>query len=312
MAQQLDYTPVTSLWEQFTEAEMKGLEAVDILAEDAFELYKNDFTVPQYRPANHFKGTQMILYVPHKTQQIYREIKEQYCKKEALFTKNPILFLNKLTSLKIYYDVWRSMEFNISRSEVSYDEKKINIERNIKISVKLNDYDNKTWMETKENHEIYCTRYSYPVVFSKKACQSRYGNNTPVGDPNGKNMILRVIFPSPENLSDVGKGALYSFLPTQLKLTVPIVFHVPFKLDASREFVDPQDENLWFQEASRYLSELLDYAYMDWRDIVKEKIVYYIPSLNNSLFADNNGKEKCLRKQEYFLGSHYLKLPLRR
>ena len=276
----------------------------------SFELYKNDFTVPQYRPANHFKGTQMILYVPHKTQQIYREIKEQYCKKEALFTKNPILFLNKLTSLKIYYDVWRSMEFNISRSEVSYDEKKINIERNIKISVKLNDYDNKTWMETKENHEIYCTRYSYPVVFSKKACQSRYGNNTPVGDPNGKNMILRVIFPSPENLSDVGKGALYSFLPTQLKLTVPIVFHVPFKLDASREFVDPQDENLWFQEASRYLSELLDYAYMDWRDIVKEKIVYYIPSLNNSLFADNNGKEKCLRKQEYFLGSHYLKLPL--
>jgi len=56
MAEQLDYTPVTNLWEQFTEAEMNGLEAVDILAEDAFELYKNDIVCL----------TEFIMVINHK------------------------------------------------------------------------------------------------------------------------------------------------------------------------------------------------------------------------------------------------------
>ncbi|MBQ1390033.1 MAG: hypothetical protein IIY78_10505 [Clostridia bacterium] len=103
---------------------------------------------------------------------------------------------------------------------------------------------------------------------------------------------------------------MYSFLPTQLKLTVPIVCHVPFKLDASREFVDPQGENQWFREASRYLSELMDFVYQDRKTIVKENIIHYIPGVRESLFAKNNGKEKCLSKRDAFSGAHYLKLPL--
>lgn len=123
-------------------------------------------------------------------------------------------------------------------------------------------------------------------------------------------MILSVVIPDTDYIIAVGNGALYSFLPTQLKLTVPIVCHVPFKLDASREFVDPQDNNLWFKEASNYLSELMDKVYLDYSHEVRENIVRYLPSKEKSLFAVNNGKEKRLIEQKCFNGAHYLDLPI--
>ena len=273
----------------------------------SFELSKNNFTVPIYHSANHFKGTQMVLYVPNKAEEIYEEIKEQYCKQEALFSKNPILFLNKLTSLKIYNNSSENLEFHVSRSEMECSNN-ISIERNVKISLKLHSTENSF------EREIYCSRYSYPVIFTRKACKSRYGEDTLVGNPNGKPMVLKAMFLNPEYISKYSSeektGALYSFLPTQLKLRVPIVCHVPFKLDASREFVDPQDNNSWFKEASYHLSKLLDNAYMDWRNIVKEKIVYYLAGYLFGIFKSNNGKEDCLRKQICFSGQHYLDLPL--
>ena len=93
-------------------------------------------------------------------------------------------------------------------------------------------------------------------------------------------------------------------------MNVPIVCHVPFKLDASREFVDPQDNNLWFKEASNYLSELIEKVYLDYCHKVKENIVRYLPDKNKSLFAINNGKEECLTEQKCFNGAHYLDLPI--
>lgn len=123
-------------------------------------------------------------------------------------------------------------------------------------------------------------------------------------------MILSVVVPDTDYITTVGNGALYSFLPTQLKLNVPIVCHVPFKLDASREFVDPQDNNLWFKEASNYLSELIEKVYLDYCHKVKENIVRYLPDKNKSLFAINNGKEECLTEQKCFNGAHYLDLPI--
>lgn len=283
----------------------------------SFELSKKSFTIPVYRQADYCSGTQMVLYVPQKTRIIYQEIKNQYCTKEALFSRNPILFLNKLTSLKICNTNSDRMEFYVSRSDKTHNDRKISIERNIRISLKLSSSDNSV------EKEILCTRYSYPVIFSRKACQSRYGEDTLVGSPNGKVMLLRAVFlnpdyisENPECISEKSKelGALYSFLPTQLRLRIPVVCHVPFKLDASREFVDPQGDNLWFKDASLYLSQLLDYAYMDWRYVVKEKIIYYIagPGQNNGygIFKSNNGKEDCLREQTCFKGKHFLSLPL--
>ncbi|HJI27741.1 MAG TPA: hypothetical protein OIL93_10260 [Oscillospiraceae bacterium] len=199
------------------------------------------------------------------------------------------------------------MEFHVSRTE-NEDFETFKIERDIDISVDLRDYENGS--EVKVREIIHCTRYTYYVTFSKMACRARYGEKTQVGQENGKAMILSVVVPDTDYITTVGNGALYSFLPTQLKLNVPIVCHVPFKLDASREFVDPQDNNLWFKEASNYLSELIEKVYLDYCHKVKENIVRYLPDKNKSLFAINNGKEECLTEQKCFNGAHYLDLPI--
>lgn len=280
----------------------------------SFELYKENFTIPvaAYKNDQYCPGTQMTLYVPGRAREIYRQIRDQYCRKEALFGKNPLLFLNKLTSLKLYYDTWRSMEFKVSRVATP-DTGKIFREDNVKIAVNLRDHDNGLDRETIES--ITCTRYTYPVIYSQKACQSRYGEKTLVGSKGGKPMLLQAVVPYVEDVDKVGSGGLYSFLPTQLAFTVPIVCHAPFKLDASREFVDPQDKdnpggNLWFSETAKFLAELMDYVLPDWAKTARQDIVHYLPSQHGSLIAPNNGKEKCLSCLKSFKGSHYLTLPL--
>ena len=275
----------------------------------SFKFYKENFTIPIpfYNSFEYCKGTEMTLYVPGKAKQIYKEIKNQYCKRDALFSRNPLLFLNKLTSLKFYYDDFRSMEFHVSRTG-NDGSNQFKIEKGIVISVDLRDYENGSEVNVKE--EVHCTRYTSYIKFSKEACRARYGDKTKVGQENGKAMILCAVIPDSDFISEVGNGALYSFLPTQLKLTVPIVCHVPFKLDASREFVDPQNNNLWFSEASKYMSEFMDKIYLDFCHIVKEDIVNYLPSIDKTLFERNNGKEKCLTEQKCFSGSHYLSLPI--
>lgn len=276
----------------------------------SFELYKENFTIPiaNYQICEYCPGTEITLFVPGgKSRSIYSEIKKQYCNKDALFSRNPLLFLNKLTSLKMYYDGFRTMEFRVNRSD-NLTSSKFYKDEKVHISVNLHDYENGSERNVVE--AIFCTRYTYSVIFSEDACKSRYGTKTKVGSTGGKTMTLQVVFPYPEYLDTIGNGALYSFLPTQLRFNVPVVCHVPFKLDASREFVDPQESNVWFRDASQYMSELLDYAYQDWARIIKSNIVAYLPSVNRSLFADNNGKEKCLSSQSFFKGEHFSKLPI--
>ena len=280
----------------------------------SFELFKDNFTIPvaAYKDNQYYTGTQMTLYVPGRAREIYRQIRDQYCRKEALFSKNPLLFLNKLTSLKLYHDSWRSMEFKVSRTTIPGNGK-IYREDDVKIAVNLRDHDNGLERVTVE--DITCTRYTFPVVYSHKACRSRYGESTLVGSNGGKSMLLQAVVPYLEDVEKVGNGGLYSFLPTQLAFTVPIVCHAPFKLDASREFVDSQDKenpggNLWFRETAKYLAELLDYVFSDWAKTARQSIIYYLPSQRGSLIAPNNGKEKCLSNLNSFKGNHYLTLPL--
>lgn len=276
----------------------------------SFELHKENFTIPvaNYQISEYCPGTEMTLSVsPGTAKIIYDEIKKQYCKKDALFARNPLLFLNKLTRLRLFYDCHKTMTFRVTR-QTKEQTSRFCREDDVQISVSLHDYENGYGEDVEE--QITCTRYSYGVVFSERACKARYGANTKVGSNGGKPMTLQAVFPIPQDLDTVGNGSLYSFLPTQLRFSVPLVCHVPFKLDASREFVDPQENRIWFEEACNYLSELLDYAYQDWSRVVKTDIIAYLPPLYKSLFADNNGKEKCLSQKNSFMGSHFSGMPI--
>lgn len=277
----------------------------------SFEMHKDHFTIPisKYVSDSYIIGTEMTLYLsPGKTKDIYKQLKKQYCRKDALFSKNPLLFLNKLTSMKMYFDGWRSMEYSVSRSKQPSTTADIIREDNVQLSVDLHDYDNGA--EIHYSEKISCVRYTYNVKYSINAYCSRYKTMPTSDNADGKMMQFQAILPSLDDIGSVGNGALYSFLPTQLQFNVPIVCHAPFKLDASREFVDPQGENLWFQESSKFLSELLDFVYQDWSKVVRTDIVRYLPTNNNSLFRKNNGKELCLSMRGCFKGEHYSNLPL--
>lgn len=284
----------------------------------SFKLNEDHFTIPEqhYVSNEYFPGTQMTLILKGsanggytKSREIYTEIAKQYCKKDALFTRNPLIFLNKLTKLKMYYDSCESMEFNVDRSNISLGNEIVK-EENINLSFKVRGCTKTLGHNVAEEQFITCNRYTMPAVYNKSACQSRYGINTKVGDNGGKKLTLQVILPTPDYAKEVGKGALYSFLPTQLQLTVPMAIHVPFKLDASREFVDPQDNNLWFRESCDFLKKLMEYVYSDYSKTVKEGIVYYIPKSGNSLFERNNGKENCLRTQREFSNDYISDYPI--
>lgn len=275
----------------------------------SFSLYKDNYTVPIFEDScpSFPNGTRMTLFMPGKTKRIYEQLRDRYSNKDALFINNPILFLNKLTHLKLYYDSFRCIEFSVPRVPLN-NKLAFKKEPSVFISVKFGKDPSIVGVDSEQR--IKCIRYSQNFVFSENACKSRYGKKTEVGKNNGKKMRLQVIFPYPEYLNEVENGGLYSFLPTKTRFSVPIVCHVPFKLGASREFVDSEENNLWFQESCDYMRKLLDSALVDWRFVVKEEIIRYIPHQSKSLITSNNGKEKCLSELSCFEYSHYASMPL--
>ena len=264
----------------------------------SFDLYKDNFTIPYpvYQKFEPVKGTKLILEMSgSKCRGIYDELVREYMKRDTLLNKNPILFLNKLTHLRMYFDdAFRYMEFNVQR-RTPEPVGELSREQDIKVSVSLADHRNGT--DFTLNKEAACIRYSMPITYGKKECASRYGDQVAF-DERHHNLIM--IFPvsmteKGENTEYTERGIMYSFLPTQVHLSVPILIHAPFKLDSSREFVDPQQENAWFQFTIDRLSYFLRQAYIDAAHILRENIIRYIPTKNTYLFVRDNEKINCLQ-----------------
>ena len=121
--------------------------------------------------------------------------------------------------------------------------------------------------------------------------------------------------PEIQNHRQSETGTLYSFLPTQVELCVPLAIHVPFKLDASREYVDPQSNGArgyskWFNDSCVALHAMLKKVYTDLANRTGAEIVYYLPKKNRSIFEITNEKVRCLESNNDFKGASYLKLPV--
>ena len=262
----------------------------------SFELHRNHFTVPIpcYDNFIPVKGTKLTLYVGHNlVESLYSQIATEYCNEEVLLNKNPLLFLNKLTSLKFYIDGFRSLIFNVTRIETNQDSE-FKIEENVKISVDLKDSHSNRGTKN-INKEVICYRYTAPILYNRKMCSERYGEDTPF---ENKKMSLHAIIPYMSSTNNISKGSLYSFLPTQLKFSMPFVCHVPFKLDGSREFVDPQNNNSWFLHSSSELSNFISKVYKDLAHRVKNEIIHYLPDKNSYYFVNDSEKAKCLLQEQ--------------
>ena len=211
----------------------------------SFELHKDNFTVPipkydNYKP---IQGTRLTIYPDskHNARSIHEQLLHQYEKKDAILNQNPILFLNKLTHLKMYFDGWRYIEFDVKKRKISSSDE-IFFEDDVVVSVDMHSAFN--GRETQHNSKITCLRYTMPVIYGEKECKSRYGEDIQF---NERKHNIIAVFPKLEDASGLTSGLLYSFLPTQIKMSAPLVLHVPYKLDGSRQFVDQQGNNHWFE-----------------------------------------------------------------
>ena len=259
----------------------------------SFELAKENFTVPIpcYNDYNPINGTRLELIMsPELCEKIFISLVKEYKSKDSLLNKNPILFLNKLTHLKMYFDGFRYIEFDVQRSKPEQRGTALLLESNTSISVDMQ-YNSSNLKVAHQKEEIRCYRYTMPVVYGENECRSRYGDNTSFSERR-HNIIA--IFPIIEKESPIAKGLLYSFLPTQIKTNAPIILHVPFKLDGSREFVDPQGENAWFDYTRENLIDFIKAVYIDLSLIEKQNIIRYLPRYRNYLFQQDNEKIKCL------------------
>ena len=275
----------------------------------SFELYKNNFTIPEpaYESFEEVSGTRLTLFVePMKVKGIYDEFVRKYHNKESLFNQNPLLFLNKLTKLHLYFDSFRSLTFNVSRSAPVLGSD-LQIETNVHLSVDLRDYHSAN--DKPIIQEIDCTRYTKQIIYNRDMCVSRYGAKTAFTE---KKMYMQIVFPSVDSLygdDSIKMGSLYSFLPTQIKVPIPMACHIPFKLDGSREFVDPQSRNAWFKHSCASFAAMLKESYVDFSRKVKEHIINYLPNRNKYLFEADADKIACLQQND-FKGETFLELPI--
>ena len=262
----------------------------------SFEFHKDNFTIPQLRYENFtgITGTKIALWLKaNETDKLYQKIEERYSGENSLLHNNPILFLNKLTSIRLYTnDGERHIKFSVLRQSapVRVESCDMALTREEKVFIEA---DIVAAQKEPLKKEISCYRYVMPVIYDRAACESRYGEKIEFQKKEHK---LVALFPSqPDELKE---GGFYSFLPTEIKLTVPLLIHAPYKLNASRENIDPQDKNLWFEYTSKNLSDFIKCIYTDLAAHVKEGIVKYLPGKNDYIFRYSDHL-----KTNYFRGN---------
>lgn len=257
----------------------------------SFALYRDNFTVPVpcYDGFTPVKGTQLTLEMPEAAcRSTYRSLVDQYANGgDAILNKNPILFLNRLTHLKMYFDSFRYLEFNVRRIQPEYRDG-LQIEPGVAVSVDMED---PQYIHRPQKKTVYCTRYTMPIVYGEAECKARYGADAGFSE---RQHYLIAVFPALTGEFRNFKGMLYSFLPTRIETTVPILLHVPYKLDGSREYVHSQGNNAWFTYTNERLSAFLRMVYLDFARRMKQKVIQYIPGSQNYFFKNDNGSADCL------------------
>lgn len=260
----------------------------------SFELDRSDFCVPipvydeRYKEVH---GTRVTLFVePSLIKKTYEKIAQMYGRPNSVFQANPILFLNKLTRLRFFTDEFDSLTFSVSKRAISGENEAL-VEKDVVIGAELVSRKGHNL-----NNSIRCVRYTMPIIFDRNQCISRYGNETEL---TTRILKMQIIFPNAEELPKLTKqGAFYSYLPTGVHLSVPLVCHVPFKLDASREHIDSQSENLWFLHCCHSFAAFLTKAYTGYASRYGNQIAYYVPAKSEAFFCQDNEKAHCLNRPE--------------
>lgn len=263
----------------------------------SFRLDKDHFTVPIPEYTNYVpvKGTRLMLTLrsSYDVERICGLIKTRYCKPNAIFQQNPMLFLNKLTVLELLVDnASKQLVFISERKDKQQLNNHLFVERDVTISASL-----KTLLgqNTKDDFQqsIIGDRYTYTTTYTHAMCQARYGEKSKLPQ---KFMNLQVIYPHEDYIGmskTIETGALYSFLPTRVTINAPIIVHAPFKLVSSREYVDSQKNNEWFRHTIDRLFDMLNESLADMACKVHENVLRYIPKKHMFIFSGSESDSLC-------------------
>ena len=228
---------------------------------------KNTIPHPDYDKFEKQKGTKIVLLLrrPEDCKKIFDEFRSEYGSFEKIFKKNPLVFLNKLSSITLHASDGRYIALGAKRSE-PIERNGLLVEEESDISIDMNPPFNKK--------TIKCVRYTKKIVYNKTECESRYGKEILF---DKKEHTISVIVPL-DHLQEIdGKGHFYSFLPTSIGLQAPILLHAPFKLSPNREQIDDQHENEWYNRTKKEIEQFWPHLYEDLSKIVKENLIFYIP-----------------------------------
>lgn len=233
-----------------------------------------DFTIPKIPSTSDNKkveGTLLTVFLKRGiAKQLYKMLQNKYQKNSTIITENPVLFLNKLTEI-IYCSNDGYFGFRVTRKTA---------DSNINGELMYIEY----LSSIKEKQRVIkCYHYSKEVVYSIGECKSRFGED------EDKERTYKIEIITSADLSDIFEGRIYSFFPTEQKLTVPIIIHAPFKLDSARTNIANQSDtadssNLWFVRTKNETISFIRYVYEDLAKKIGFKIVNFIP--------EDNGKDK--------------------
>lgn len=253
-------------------------------------------------------------------------------KKEKMLSSCPILFTNNISSIRIN---------NCSSNEELYISKEPGnamVSQSDVKGVKLK-YKYSKNGETKEE-ELDCLWIEKNTSFTYEEYTSRYKDVFESKEEFEKKEFAEAIcYPSvivvPKDVSDIKKGKLYSYLPTDMDIEVPLAIQIPFELNEDRSCmfikgsmngnehpdVNDYETTKWnkklFDEVFRYDAInpcLLQLAYEGIRTWAKEQgkidqsidiqdiVLGYIPAYmdnNHKLFSSETSKKECNSLNEY-------------
>lgn len=233
----------------------------------SFRIEKELPTIPKWENSNKKQiGTSIILRFKEEgySEKLFKKLKEKYCLKNKmeLLNSNLILFLKQIKKVSITKG---NEKFTILCKVI---ENKGTMKK-ISVSVKKNE---------ECPVEVQCWQYEKIIEFSEYETKSRYGDN------RNEKIIHKIIVLAPIDIEEYKEGLLYSFFPTNVTLTAPLIIHAPFRLGTSREGIIYDSNNLWDMRIKDELEnpQLWQKIYSGLRDNLENDmdVIKYIPLKN--------------------------------
>lgn len=287
-----------------------GLAQKVLIQSNRFEfiLEKERSTIPKFndiiteKPP---KTTRLTLFVEEKTcRETFSNFIELYSDRGAILKENPIVFLNKLKRLTIKDSEGAIIQFtsHLVKQMQSPNFDCCDI-------IQLESHIKSQNVDFEDNPPMSCYRYSRKITYNHEQCLSKFGEQD---CPDEKQFDLVALFPTDPTVLKTrneitnkmmpAKGMMYCFLPTRMELEVPLILNVPYELNTSREYVNPNlthtNPSAWFNHTTEELSKFLIDCYLDARNNLKQNIIYFFPQNNTWLFKYIKDNSEYLREKD--------------